>query len=103
MSYDEIDEGTPLTTITVHVNANISMEWASLVTCNDTSLYFTNSLLPGNLKGQFFAGFSGVTLEDWQIFYLTLILIRTLQQPYITHKCNGQLQEAECTIIHTRQ
>ena len=36
-------------------------------------------------------------------FYLTLILIRTLQQPHVTHKCNGQLQEAECTIIHTRQ
>ena len=22
---------------------------------------------------------------------------------HVTHKCNGQLQEAECTIIHTRQ
>ena len=36
-------------------------------------------------------------------FYLTLILIRTLQQPHVTHKCNGQLQEAERAIIHTRQ
>ena len=33
----------------------------------------------------------------------TLILIRTLQQPHIKHKCNGQLQEAECTITYTHQ
>ena len=33
------------------------------------------------------------------LFYLTLILIPTLQQPHVTHKCNAQLQEAECTII----
>ena len=33
-------------------------------------------------------------------FHLILILIRTLEQPHITHKSNGQLQESECTIIH---
>ena len=27
-----------------------------------------------------------------------LILIQTLQQPHITHKCNRQLQEAESNV-----
>ena len=35
------------------------------------------------------------------VLNLILILTKTLQQPHITHKCNGQLQEAECTIVHT--
>ena len=36
-------------------------------------------------------------------FHQILILIRTLQLPHVTHKFNGQLQEAECTIMCTRQ
>ena len=46
-----------------------------------------------------------VKLIAHKLFLSNTYLIRTLQQPHIsiTHKCNGQLQEAECTIIHTRQ
>ena len=38
---------------------------------------------------------------NYRVFYLILISIRTLQQPHITRKCNGQLQEAtKNTILH---